>query len=142
LAGQHCPWCLFTVRGNEEQKFHSCLSTSLTRRQLSTALWPINRIRYKQQIEFLFRDDKQFTGLSDCQARGKAALHFHFNATMTALNLIKLQDRHQVSVPEGHVISIMSWKIRKFNEHLLKRFSDMLGLDFSSIKSHPHDLKG
>jgi hypothetical protein len=125
------------VRGDEEQKFHSYLSTSLTRRQLSIALWPINRIRYKQQIEFLFRDAKQFTGLSDCQARGKAVLHFHFNATMTALNLIKLEDSHQVSVSEGHVISIMSWKIRKFNEHLLKRFSDMLGLDFSSIKSHP-----
>jgi hypothetical protein len=29
------------------------------------------------QIEFLFRDSKQFTGLLDCQARAAAALDFH-----------------------------------------------------------------
>jgi hypothetical protein len=100
--------------------------------------WEIYRY-YKARfhIEFLFRDAKQFTGLSDCQARCKEALHFHFNAAMTALNLIKLEDRQQAPNSEGHVISIMSWKIRKFNEHLLQRFSDMLGLDFSSIKSNP-----
>ncbi|CDH46828.1 transposase [Candidatus Contendibacter odensensis] len=45
------------------------------------------------QIEFLFRDAKQFTGLLDCQARSPSALHFHFNASMTALNLLKLEDR-------------------------------------------------
>jgi hypothetical protein len=89
------------------------------------------------QIEFLFRDAKQFTDLSDCQARCQEALHFHFNASMLALNLIKLQDRQHASLSEARGISVASWKIRKFNEHLLKRFSDMLGLDFSSIKSNP-----
>ena len=34
------------------------------------------------QIEFLFRDSQQFTGLSDCQARAEAALDFHFNAAL------------------------------------------------------------
>ena len=29
------------------------------------------------QIEFLFRDAKQFTGLTDCQARSQAKLAFH-----------------------------------------------------------------
>lgn len=89
------------------------------------------------QIEFLFRDAKQFTGLSDCQARCKEALDFHFNAAMTALNLIKLEDRQLAPDSVRRAISILSWKIRKFNEHLLKRFSDMLGLDFNSIKSTP-----
>lgn len=89
------------------------------------------------QIEFLFRDAKQFTGLSNCQARCQKALHFHFNASMMVLNLIKLQDRQYASVSDARVISVASWKIRKFNEHLLKQFSDMLGLDFSSIKSNP-----
>jgi hypothetical protein len=88
-------------------------------------------------IEFLFRDAKQFTGLSDCQARCKEALHFHFNASMTALNLLKLEDRQNNVDSDRRVISIASWKVRKFNEHLLQRFSDMLGLDFSSIKSNP-----
>jgi hypothetical protein len=34
------------------------------------------------QIEFLFRDSKQFTGLIDCQARSKAMLNFLFNASL------------------------------------------------------------
>ena len=47
------------------------------------------------QIEFLFHDAKQFTDLNDCQARSRQVLNFHFNADMTAPNLIKLQDRLQ-----------------------------------------------
>lgn len=92
------------------------------------------------QIEFLFRDAKQFLGLSHCQARSAKALHFHFNASMTALNLLKLEDRqHQPETTgkSGKVISIASWKIRKANAHLLERFSSYLGLDFSRIKSRP-----
>jgi hypothetical protein len=45
------------------------------------------------QIEFLFRDAKQFTGLSDCQARSQAKLDFHFNATLSAVNMAKLEAR-------------------------------------------------
>ena len=85
------------------------------------------------QIEFLFRDAKQFLGLNHCQARCSQALNFHFNASMTALNLLKLEDRQA----GGKVISIASWKIRKANVHLLERFSSYLGLDFSHIKSRP-----
>jgi len=89
------------------------------------------------QIEFLFRDAKQFTGLLNCQARCQSALHFHFNASMTALNLLKLEDRQRNQGADRSVISIASWKIRKFNEHLFKRFSSYLGLDFSLIKANP-----
>lgn len=92
------------------------------------------------QIEFLFRDAKQFLGLNHCQARCRPALHFHFNASMSALNVLKLEDRqHQAvnTVGSDKVISIASWKIRKANVHLLERFSSYLGLDFSRIKSRP-----
>jgi len=41
------------------------------------------------QIEFIFRDPKQFTGLSDCQARYLPRIDFHFNASFIALNLAK-----------------------------------------------------
>ena len=47
------------------------------------------------QIEFLFRDAKQFTGLADCQARNSVKLEFHFNASFTALNLAKLEALQQ-----------------------------------------------
>lgn len=89
------------------------------------------------QIEFLFRDAKQFTGLCDCQARHSKALHFHFNAAMTALNLLRLEDLERASDNGPSVISIASWKIRKANLHLLERFSSFLGLDFSEVKSIP-----
>ena len=92
------------------------------------------------QIEFRFRDAKQFLGLNHCQARCRPALHFHFNASMSALNVLKLEDRqHQAAntVGSDKVISIASWKIRKANVPLLERFSSYLGLDFSRIKSRP-----
>ena len=105
-----------------------------------TELSAVELYQYYQarfQIEFLFRDAKQFTGLCDCQARSEPALHFHFNAAMTALNLLKLEDRQRAADRPRSPISIASWKIRKFNEHLLERFSSLLGLDFTSIKSNP-----
>ena len=52
------------------------------------------------QIEFLFRDAKQFTGLTDCQARNSLKLEFHFNASFTALNLAKVEAvQQQVGTP-------------------------------------------
>jgi hypothetical protein len=90
------------------------------------------------QIEFLFRDAKQFTGLTDFQTRSEARIAFHVNASLTALNFLKLEDRQQAPVNDDHVISIASWKIRKFNEHQLERISSTLGLDLNSIKLHPH----
>jgi hypothetical protein len=92
------------------------------------------------QIEFLFRDAKPFLGLNHCQARCRPALHFHFNASMSALNLLKLEDRQPPAVNifrSRKAISIASWKIRQANAHLLERFSSYLGLDFSRIKSRP-----
>lgn len=89
------------------------------------------------QIEFLFRDAKQHTGLCDCQTTRKEKLDFHFNASLTALNLLRLEDRQQNLDAGGNgrnVISIASWKIRKFNAHLLERFSRHLKLDFNAIK--------
>ena len=38
-------------------------------------------------VELVFRDSQQFTGLADCQARDLTKLDFHFNSSLTALNL-------------------------------------------------------
>lgn len=94
--------------------------------------------RYYQarfQIEFLFRDAKQFTGLCDCQSRSKAALHNHFNASFSALNLIKWQDR-ELS-PSHKLISIASWKRKFFNELFIERIFSNFALDLSLIKLSP-----
>lgn len=42
------------------------------------------------QIEFCFRDAKQFVGLTDCQARSENKLDFAFNASFTAVNIAKI----------------------------------------------------
>ena len=41
------------------------------------------------QLEFVFRDGNQFTGLEDCQARSKEKLDFAFNASLAAVNTAK-----------------------------------------------------
>jgi len=89
------------------------------------------------QIEFLFRDAKQHMGLCNCQSTHQEKLDFHFNASLAALNLLRLEDRRQnldAGAGGRHVISIASGKIRKFNAHLLERFSRHLKLDFTAIK--------
>jgi hypothetical protein len=75
------------------------------------------------QIEFLFCDAKQHTGLCDCQATSEEKLGFHFNALLAALNLPRLEDRQQALEGSGrNVISIASWKTRKFKPICWKGF--------------------
>lgn len=50
----------------------------------------IGLYRTRFQIEFNFRDAKQFTGLTHCQARDKRKLDFAFNASFAAVNLAKV----------------------------------------------------
>jgi hypothetical protein len=73
-------------------------------------------------IEFLFRDAKQFTGLSDCQARDQKALHFHLNAALASVNLAKIEQIQQEGSATAQVFSLASYKQRAFNEHLLELF--------------------
>ena len=89
------------------------------------------------QIEFLFRDSKQFTGLADCQARDLTKLDFHFNSSLTALNLAKLDAVEQHPSDSNFVFSMASYKRRGLNHHLLERFIDKLDLEPTLIKSHP-----
>ena len=88
------------------------------------------------QIEFLFRDSKQFTGLLDCQARAAAALDFHFNASLATLNLVRAEDLDMQRGQAPHVFSMASWKQCHFNERLLEVFMEKLALDPTWVKNH------
>jgi hypothetical protein len=98
------------------------------------------------QIEFIFRDSKQFTGLADCQARDLTKLDFHFNSSLTALNLAKWHAVEQHNSDANLVFSMTSYKRRArreasplgLNYHLLERFIDKLDLEPTLIKSHPN----
>jgi DDE superfamily endonuclease len=89
------------------------------------------------QIEFLFRDSKQFTGLSDCQARAQAALDFHFNASLATLNLARAEELLAAPDQSPQVFSMASCKQRKFNERLLDLFIERFALDQTWVKNHP-----
>jgi hypothetical protein len=72
------------------------------------------------QIEFLFRDSKQFAGLTHCQARRTDALKFQVNASLTAVSLSKLQAVQTYGyLPTP--FSMASLVRRAFNEHFLKK---------------------
>ena len=88
------------------------------------------------QIEFLFRDAKQFTGLTDCQARSQAKLNFHFNASLSAVTLAKLDARQQ-NGDAAAAFSMASLKRRAFNQHLIERISQHLAEGHSLEKSSP-----
>jgi hypothetical protein len=94
------------------------------------------------QIEFIFRDAKQFAGLSDAQTRNPQRLGFHFNAALSALNLAKYQEQMRHAQRDAATPSIpfsmASYKRFAFNDHLLERFISMLELDPTLIKSHPN----
>lgn len=94
--------------------------------------------RARFQIEFIFREAKQFLGLTDCQARSQQKLDFHFNAALMALNLAKWDAFKQRDKAKPFVFSLASYKRRKLNHHLLERFICNLDLDATLIKSHPN----
>jgi hypothetical protein len=88
------------------------------------------------QIEFLFRDSKQFTGLLDCQARAASALDFHFNASLATLNLVRAADLGMQQEQAPHGFSMVSWKQCQFNERLLDVFMEQFALDPTVVKNH------
>ena len=88
-----------------------------------TDLDPVKLYRYyvaRFQIEFLFRDSKQFTGLAHSQARHAQALTFHVNASLTAVSLTKLQAM-QTHAHAPIPFSMANAVRRAFNEHFLQR---------------------
>ncbi len=83
------------------------------------------------QIEFLFRDAKQFTGLNHCQARSEHKLDFHFNMSLAAVNLYQLQMQLN-----GEVTKSMNSFIRKaYNT----RFTNLLFNELNS-KAELHEF--
>ena len=83
-------------------------------------IFDIYRTRF--QLEFVFRDAKQFTGLTHCQARNKEALSFAFNASLTSVNLARAFARQQ-----GMNLSVGSTKTLLHNAAMVDRFIAMSG---------------
>jgi len=112
-----------------ERKYVLLFSTDTALDGRTIYLWYKSRF----QIEFVFRDGKQHLGLADGQMRNKAALDYHVNLSLAAVNILRLQERAR-----GHkVISLASIKRRKYNELFMERVFSMLDLDPESPEIQP-----
>lgn len=88
------------------------------------------RLRYQQ--EFLIRDAKQFTGLTDCQARSVNKLDFHVNTALSAVNIAKIEQ----GVGQ-QPFSMADVKTLYHNKLLLDRFFSILPQGTELTKNDP-----
>ncbi|NJN23651.1 MAG: transposase [Acaryochloridaceae cyanobacterium RL_2_7] len=81
------------------------------------------------QIEFIFRDGKQFLGLTHCQARDAQKLNFHVNSVLMTLNVLKVHHfKQQKQKNTRKPFSVSNYKRRAFNHYLLDTFLNKSGL--------------
>lgn len=79
--------------------------------------------RTRFQIEFCFRDAKQYTGICDCQTRELGKLDFHFNASFCSLNVAKVYIKEY-----NPGISVAGLKSLLYNTFIANRILSVCGL--------------
>lgn len=90
------------------------------------------------QIEFLYRDGKQHTGLQDCQARCEKKLYFHFNTSLTSLNIAKVQHWYSIPKNERGAFSMADVKTIYHNTLMLNRFIEVFAVSPNKLKNSKH----
>ena len=95
----------------------------------------IKYYRSRFQIEFLYRDGKQHTGLEHSQARSENKLHFHFNTALTSINIARIC--HWINLPkkEREAFSMADVKTLYHNMLLLERFIDVFAINPNKVKN-------
>ena len=101
----------------------------------------LRKYRARFQIEFIIRDAKQHTGLAHSQARRSISIENHLNQSIWALNLLKAEDQLQGSERSPKVISIASWKRRKYNQHLAQKIFSMFEFSLDHKKKNSSNLR-
>jgi len=104
---------IWQMPGGKHKIFFST-DTSLTGEEV------LDFYRTRFQIEFCYRDAKNFTGLMDCQARDPWKLDFAFNASFAALNVSKLMMKRR-----GMEYSMSNFKSLMVNSFLMKRIFEV-----------------
>lgn len=80
------------------------------------------------QIEFLFRDGKQFVGVNTCEARSENKINFHINTALTVVNLAKVNWFSNVN-NHNKPFSIADYKTHFNNELMINRFISLFGIN-------------
>lgn len=98
-------------------------------------IWPWYKSRF--QIEFLYRDAKQHTGLQNTQSRQATALEYHFNMSLTTVSIAKAV--HYLSIPKDQrgPFSMADIKTQYFNELVVNRIFDVFANSPNITKNHP-----
>ncbi len=94
-------------------------------------MWSLYSKRF--QIEFMFRDTKQFLGLTECQSRKKEGLAFHFQMSMLCYNFCRLE--HFLNGKK--VFSLQNLRNKYFNVFFVEKILNDLGLFPEFIKNTP-----
>ena len=68
------------------------------------------------QIEFLYRDAKQYAGLEHCQSKDELKLDFHFNTALTTVSLVKAIYHLTQPIEQRQPFSMADIKTQYFNE--------------------------
>lgn len=108
------------VLNTKTNKYVLLFSTDL--HQSGLQILHFYRLRF--QIEFIFRDAKQFVGLLHCQARSKEKLDFHFNSCFSALNFYRF-------LAQQSACSLNTFFRTSYNTKLLNFF-------FNELSSKPN----
>lgn len=130
-------WCKIVIINTlKEGKVHKAFVYFSTDKDMcGLQVYQYYRIRY--QIEFLFRDSKGYLGLEDSQSRQGKALDFHFNLSLSTLNIVKAM--HWLSVPKEQrgAFSMADIKTQYVNELILDKLITIYGKDPSIEKNNP-----
>lgn len=123
--------CVFFTneKGKETRKIYFSSDLEMS----ATDILDYYRSRF--QIEFVYRDGKQFTGLEHCQARSENKLNFHFNASLTSVNLARIS--HWLSIPkeQRQAFSMADVKTLYHNKMLIERFIDVFAINPNTRKN-------
>ncbi|SFC22066.1 Transposase DDE domain-containing protein [Parapedobacter composti] len=96
--------------------------------------------RLRFQIEFIYRDAKQFAGLENCQTRSERKLDFHFSLVLTATNVAKAAHRMSIPIEERGAFSMADNKTMNRNALLMDRLFSTFGVN-PHLKQSPSPIK-
>ena len=101
--------------------------------------------RFVQDMEFVFRDAKQYAGLTTCQMRSSLALHTHWNVALLTVSLVRAHALQGLEQGQDLVFGMEDAKRRAYNalytRHLLSHLGQEARFDeIASIPSGPLDF--
>ncbi len=123
----------FLKEGKPTTRYAMYFSTDLDLDGLS--IYCFYKARF--QIEFLFRDAKQYTGLTNCQSRNEKKLHYHFNMSLSSVNIAKATHYLSIKKEDRTSFSLADIKTCYFNELMINFFLSNLDIEPELIKNKP-----